>query len=1459
MFGKRAKALLAALLTGALVCGVSSSPAIGGVQAADTGLRVYDLTCEYLENPEAVDVAEPLLAWKLDATARDVSQTGYQIMAATSEEKLAAGDYDAWDSGRVDSDRTTAIPYKGDLAAGVDYYWKVRAWDNKGGSAESETAKFGVGLLTVDDWAGASWITSNEDQKTVDTGETVADYTLEYGFRVEHWAGGVIFGARDQRNFNMWQVNISDTAGQKVTLNPHVWTDGAPAQIEAVDVSDVIPWDERNDEHVMRIEVTGDTVVTFIDDQQVDSRQVPVENYGLLGFRHGTGDGTTAERAAYDYIKATDKSGAVLFEEDFSDASSVPFALGTLGSVADGWLTATHSEGSDIIWQKDASEGADDPAAIQNYTVEWKFIAEQGGAGVIFGAKNRQNFLMWQFNITSGAAQQKVIFRPHIWRNGSPQSLGDVDISAYVPWSERNDPHVMRIEVTGATVATYIDDQMVDTRQVEISGYGLLGFRHGYDQNAERSSVDYIRATAEDGTVLFSDDFDDPMTVNFTNGTMEDGMLKVGYDRGGEICMQATPTTSLMRKSFSAADKEIVRAKIYSSALGIYEMYVNGQRVGDDYFAPGWTDYNTRVQYQGYDVTDLVERGGENFWGVMVAPGWFSGKIGLTSQTYSSGTGFIGRMVIDYADGTSESIVTDASWKYTDPFITMGDIIDGETYDASKTPGGSDGAFATADVSDAGWQNAYIRHKKASGRNLVAQVDPPVRITGELPAQRVWEQDGVILVDFGQNFAGVIRVKVKADPGTKIRFRYGEALESPEQGGGLDTRNLRDAVVTDYYIVDETGEGTYQPRFTFHGFRYAEITGMDIADLTEADIVGLPMNSDLQLTSSFESSNDMVNQLYSNVLWSQRSNYISVPTDCPQRDERRGYTGDAQVFVRAGAYNMDSVAFYRKFLTDVRDAQGADGAITDVAPTIGFGHAGNPAWADGGIICPWTIYRQYGDVRILLENYEMMEKYMDYLYGKQNNYILSHGIYGDWLCVGEDTKKELMQTAYYGYVSSLMTQISYVLYEETGDRSYRDRALEYEELFENVKTAFNQNFVKADGTVDNGSQAAYVLALAFDLLDEDMRQTAADKLADNIRQRGTLTVGFTAISRLCPTLSRFGHEDVAYMLLTNTQYPSWGYSIQQGATTIWERWDSCLPGGYIDYSADKAGMNSLNHYAFGSVVEWMFSNVLGIEQDDETAGFKAFVLQPEPYRDRARDMEYARGTYESIHGTIVSDWSFDKNGDLVYKATVPANTTATLYLPVEESATVYEGTVLAKDAEGVTFEKYEDGKAVYTLKSGSYVFALTPTESTVDAVTVTSDPDFAVAGNTLQLSAQVEGADAAGLQVTWSVTGGKEGTSIDADGLLTVAADETADTLTVTATVDGVSGNVVLPVYPAGDLDKDGEVTIADVMEACKVMARDSAGTDPTSAEKLLGDLDKDSEVTIADVMEICKILARQG
>ena len=1454
MLGKRAKALLAAVLTGALVFGVSAVPVAGDAKDADTGLRVYDLRCEYLDNPEAVDEAAPLLSWKLDANVRDIKQTAYQIVAATSEKKLADGQYDAWDSGKLDGDRTTAIPYEGKFEAATDYYWQVRAWDNQGGTAVSEPAKFGAGLLGEEDWDGASWITSIEGDAEKETSASIADYTITTRFKVDHWSGGLIFGARDKSHFNMWQINVSNEAAKKVYLNPHVWNGGG-AEIEKVDISKAIPWEERFDAHDMTIEVKGDTVVTTIDGVQVDSRNVPMKNFGMLGFRHGTGDGSTIEKSSYDYLKAVDKDGKVLFEDQFNDAAASQFPVDGKGcKVENGWLTAAYADGTEIVMQKSGEQG-ESTGGAENYSIEWKFTMEHGAAGMIFGAKDRQNFYMWQFNEVAGASSQKVVLRPHMWKDGNPSSFGDVDISSAVAWADRYKPHTMRVEVTGKRIVTFIDGKQVDDRQVSMTGYGMLGFRHhGGDQ--EQSKIDSIKATAADGSVLFENTFDDAMDTTFTCGTIEDGMLKLSHSQG-EFCWESTPTTSIMRKSFATDNKEIVRAKIYSSALGVYEMYVNGQRVGDEYLAPGWTDYNIRVQYQGYDVTDLVKKGGDNVWGVMTAPGWFSGKLGITSQTYSAGTAFIGRMVVEYADGTSASIVTDSSWKYGDPFITYADIIDGETYDASKEIGGSDSAFSTAAVSDADWKKVYLRHKKASARNLVAQIDPPVRLQGELPAQKVWEMDGKILIDFGQNFAGVIKVNVKAAAGAKLRFRYGEALDAD---GALDTQNLRAAKVTDYYQVGASGEGVYQPRFVFHGFRYAEITGMSIDDLTEADIVGLPMYSDLDMTSSYESSNDMVNQLFSNILWSQRSNYLSIPTDCPQRDERRGWTGDSQVYVRAGSYNMDSAAFYRKFLVDMRDAQNSEGAYPDVAPTIGFGNFGKGAWADAGVIAPWTIYRQYGDVRTLTENYPAMQKYMEYCQKKAVGNLMTEGFYGDWLGVIESTNKQLVDSAFYGYVVSLMEKIADVLYKETGDRAYATDAKEYAKLFEDIKKAYNDKYVRADGTVDNGSQAAYVLSLAFELLPEEKCQAAADKLVENIERQGNhLTTGFVSISRLCPTLSKYGYEDVAYTLLTNKTYPSWGYSIERGATTIWERWDSCKPDGTIDYSADKAGMNSLNHYSFGSISEWMFTNSLGIELDDESAGFGHFVLQPEAFKNRDIDIDYAKGYYESIHGTIKSDWSFDKDGGIVYKATVPANTTATLYLPVEESAVVYEGKVPAKDADGVTFVKYEDGKAVYELKSGSYRFALGAAEGGVDKVDVTAETDYAVQNKTVQLTAEVTGTGDFSKAVTWKVEGGKEGTSIDAKGLLTVAEDETAKTLTVTAVSAEdrtVSGSLQLNVYLLGNLNGDASVNISDVMELCKVLARKALNQEPTELETAVGDVNGDTYVTITDIMALCKILA---
>ena len=555
----------------------------------------------------------------------------------------------------------------------------------------------------------------------------------------------------------------------------------------------------------------------------------------------------------------------------------------------------------------------------------------------------------------------------------------------------------------------------------------------------------------------------------------------------------------ILRKEFSLPSKTIVKARLYVTALGLYEMHLNGQRVGDHVFAPDWTDYGKRVRYQVYDVTSLVKPGGNALAG-MLGNGWYCGHIGNGGfQAWGKVPALFCQLVVTYDDGSEERIVTDGSWKVHSSPITASDFMLGEDCDARLEIAGWD----EPGLDEGDWSTAHERAEAA--RSLNGQVDQPVRAIAELRPKSVSEPaKGQWTYDFGQNMVGFVRLKVSAPAGTKITLRHAEMLN---EDGSLYVTNLRRAASVDTYICKGEGVETWQPRFTFHGFRYLEITGLPQAPTID-DVTGIVVASDIPRTGEFACSNLGVNQLQSNIQWGMRGNYLAVPTDCPQRDERMGWMGDAQVFVRTAAYNGDVAAFFTKWLLDVDDAQRADGAFTDVCPSPhgkGGGNHGVPGWADAGVICPWSIYLMYGDRRILAEHLPAMKRWVDWCQAHSTELIRDRdrgNDYGDWLSQGENTPKDLIGTAYFAHSADLVAQASRVV----GDNAAAER---YEELFEEIKAAFNKRYVDADGHVQGGTQCGYALALRFNLLPEELREKAGQYLVDDVSAHGDhLTTGF---------------------------------------------------------------------------------------------------------------------------------------------------------------------------------------------------------------------------------------------------------------------------------------------------------------------------------------------------------------
>ncbi len=725
------------------------------------------------------------------------------------------------------------------------------------------------------------------------------------------------------------------------------------------------------------------------------------------------------------------------------------------------------------------------------------------------------------------------------------------------------------------------------------------------------------------------------------------------------------PLTDLLPPSFLRRDfvlgKAISRATLFTTARGVYVPFLNGQRVGDAHFAPGWTDYGKRIAYQTCDVTELVTVG-QNTLGAVLGDGWYCGYVGFEKQRDGYGTRpqLLAQIDIEYADGTSETIGTDEHWRGATGPILYSDMLMGEKYDARlEMPG-----WNAAGFDDAAWRPVQVEAQHDPEILRVAQADPPVRVTELLAAKSQTQPlPGTFIFDLGQNMVGWARLTVQGAAGTIVQLRFGEML-CPD--GTLYVDNLRGAKATDTYLLQGTGRETFEPHFTFHGFRYVEVTGYPGPPPLDA-VTGIVLHSDTPQTGTFACDNALVNQLVSNIDWGQRGNFLSVPTDCPQRDERMGWMGDAQIFVRTAAANRDVAAFFGKWMQDIADAQSPQGAFSDVAPRLVDLADGAPAWADAGVIIPWTIYQVYGDRRILETHYDSMARWIDFLDSANPDHLWMNrrsNDFGDWLSIAADTDKDVLATAYFAYDTSLMARIAAVLGRD-------DDAARYQALFADIKAAFVAAFVDTDGTVQGRTQTAYVLALHFHLLPDTLRPLAAQHLVDDIHAKGGhLSTGFVGVGSLCPVLTEMGYHDVACGLLLSETFPSWGYSIQHGATTLWERWD----GWTADNGFQNVGMNSFNHYSLGSVGEWLQRCVAGIDTDPDRPGFEHILLRPHP----DRRFRFVRAAFDSIQGRIAVEWTLQ--GDtFTLNVTLPPNTTATLTLP-------------------------DVGKTTHTLGSGSHPF-----------------------------------------------------------------------------------------------------------------------------------------------------------
>lgn len=1008
-------------------------------------------------------------------------------------------------------------------------------------------------------------------------------------------------------------------------------------------------------------------------------------------------------------------------------------------------------------------------AALNSYSFFTTYQVESGNqAGIVFSARNKDNYILcevdmdkrlvtfyeycdnaWNGSRMEGNVKTKTIL-------GNPCGY-QIPLEA-VRSGEEFKEHEIEIVASKRVVSLHINKTAIIKEEEILPMNAAFKPRKtdlmsiGFKQRNSKAIYDNICIrNLETKEIYYEKTKDGKFGILSILGSKENGKLVV-WNTFELMC----PVPSVNVGKVFSIEKEVKSARLYASARGFYQAYLNGQKIGDDYYNPGFTDYRLRIQYQTYDVTDLLSSGA-NVLGTTVAKGYYTGYCGYVGpMVYGTATSFIGQLVIQYVDGTKEILITDETWSYTDmgPYIDS-DYLDGETYDARLFID-----WSTLANEDSHWIPCGIKPwpttvtptngslKEEVQFRLSAQMGPTAKVEREIvKATMVENPKGHYVYDFGQNLVGTIRLKVKGKRGDSIKIRYGEMSY---KNGEIYIMNVRSAANTDIYTLKGDVEGEeYIPTFTSHGFRYVEITGngyeLNSSSLV-VDITALVITNVHDLTGEFQCSNDLVNKLQQNIQWGQRGNSLLVWTDCPQRNERFGWTGDAQVFMKTAAFNMDVMAFTRKWLLDVMDGQllyNRDGAVPDTAPLGGDNRpAGCGGWGDAAVIVPWRLYEAYGNKRVLEESYDMMKKWVDYqgLEGRRNYgvrmvdkkevaeqsdfasipFIQVQQSRGDHLTFDESTPFILSATAYAAYSAKLLSHTAKLL------GNYEDEE-KYSRRYKDIKQAFQEAWIKEDGTIaywgemsksgkdKNGniinqtyysndginhpSQTAYALAIMFDLIPKDKLERAKECFYQTILdQEGHLSVGFLGIEHLAPALSKLGLWDTAYKLLLQEGNPGWLYSVINGATTIWERWNS-----YIAESGTfgEVSMNSFNHYAYGAIGAWMYENILGISTSrtlGET-GYKKVILRP----TLGGGLTYAFGYHDSPYGRIESSWKV-KGDKFIYNCLIPPSTTAKLYLPTSKIDSILEGGVKATEVEGITYIASKKDRTVCHLESGRYEF-----------------------------------------------------------------------------------------------------------------------------------------------------------
>ena len=1000
------------------------------------------------------------------------------------------------------------------------------------------------------------------------------------------------------------------------------------------------------------------------------------------------------------------------------------------------------------------------PVFKLNFSIQMDKSAASTRAGFIYGANDsrlldrNKNYYQLQNKPDSSYILVELDIAP---LSSDKPALLNVYRAGYKPGDQRNKPlftfqisaalingqnkydkHTVYLSSVMGATDFYIDGEQKDNH-VGSAGLNPIGQGGDYIAFPVLAQIGFVEP--EHQVVYFSNvqvrNYRSPSNVLFAAYTTP---LQINGATNGTVKLvnPARNSMPMLRTAFAASPSRVAKARLYVTARGIYDVYLNGHRIGNDYFNPGLTQYDKTQLYQTFDVTRMLQPG-KNALGAILGEGWWSGGstyMGNFWNFFGDRQSLLAKLVITYADGKEETVVTGPdSWKYFNhgPLI-YGSLFQGEVYDATKEADVKN--WSTASYNDSKWEKAvevgleghisHDTHNKAANMpmtddfsklSIIGQFGETVQKVKELPAIAVEEvRPGVFIYDLGQNMAGVPHIVLKGLPaGKKITVRYAEVkypdLPAYKQSVGMIMlENIRAAMAQESYTT-RGGDETISPRFTYHGFRYIEITGID-RTLPLSDVRGDVLSSVHQLSSNYETSNPLVNRLWQNIIWSTRANFMSTPTDCPQRNERLGWSGDISVFSRTATYLASIPQFLRRHMLAMRDVQREDGRFSDVAP-LGGGF-GDTLWGSAGITVAWESYQQFGDLDMLAEHYDAMKDYIKFLTAQidPQTHVLDEknrtrwSSLGDWLSPDYDkTEKTLLWEAYFIHDLDVMAKVARALDKKEDAEQFANLCRERTSFFNS--TYINQTGKTAFKDKLSDTQTSYAVPLAFKIVDEKAKPMVVNNFAATLSRENTsdagklmppfsLMTGFVGTAWVSTALSENNHADLAYRQLQQTSYPSWLYPVTQGATTIWERLNSYT---HTEGFGGNNNMNSFNHYSFGAVGAWMLSHSLGIQRDENSPGFKHFILTPEP--DPTHQMTYARGHYDSMYGEIESNWN-RKGQRCSYHFRVPTNTTATLYLSAPVAGNILTSKGLFSSLAGVKYCGKRNDKLVFTLSPGIY-------------------------------------------------------------------------------------------------------------------------------------------------------------